>query len=102
MRASILHVGLPVVMDRVALQMGQNPNLIAGRVPASLMGIVVGETAGASPVTPVQLPVDTQPGFIEVHNLCTDEFLADLFHNPLQAPGTATIDAGKGAGADGD
>src|SRR5208337_97527 len=99
MRAVILHVGLPVVMYRVALQLRQNPDLIASRVAASLMGIVIGETAGASPMKPVQLPVDAQPGFIKVHNLCTDNFLPDLFHHSLQASSAATIYAGQSAGA---
>jgi hypothetical protein len=50
MRATILHVGLPIVMYRVAFQAWQYPYLICGGRPAPAMWVVGGELLSASPV----------------------------------------------------
>ena len=82
-------------MNRVAFQSWQNSDLIVRGCPAPLMGIVVCEALGAGSVQPVQLPVDVQPGLIKVHNSCSDQFLSDLLHYPLNPSCAALIYPGQ-------
>ena len=99
MQAAVLHVGLPVVVDRVALQPRKDPDGIGGCLSAALMGKVIGKGLVARPMEPVQLSVDAQSCLIEMHHRRPNELLSNLFHHLFQTSSTARICAGEGPGA---
>jgi hypothetical protein len=99
MRAVILRVGRPIVMGRVAFQVEQNSDTLASFGPAPFMGVVAAQSLCAAFVQPVQRGVDVQLGLIKVHNLLSDQFLPDLFHDPLNMSRATPIYAGQRNGA---
>ena len=76
--------GCQLFVDRVALQPRQNPDGIRGCPSATLVGKVIGKGSVARSMEPVQISVDAQSCFIEMHHRRTNKLLFDLFHYVFQ------------------